>query len=735
MKSRKRVAATPGSASKPKRVDTKEAVEVLCRICPFSSTQGGVPCAVATDDERVKLIAPSSSHQVPNIAVYKFTHVFNENDTQSAIFERAALDLIEDVVRGKNSLLFTYGVSGSGKTYTMTGDVTEATMGILPRTLDVLFNSLPNLADRCVFRSDHKNGFVVMSELESALSRRMIASQPSDDVEHLTRYVEHRRVSGASIEMIYAVFVSYIEIYNDVCYDLLADPVTRSDGIRVLQSKDLRMGAKNTIYVDDIVEVEVDSSDEALKQFFKGEQRRSVADTLLNKSSSRSHSIFSIRVVMAPRQANLFYPQSDPRQINTSQLSLVDLAGSERSKRTGNMGARLAETSKINQSLLVLRQCFDKLRANQQGATTLLPVPYRESKLTYLFKNFFEGSGKVRMIVCVNPRPEDYPENLAVMSFAEVSQEVLVTRSEKVRVPLCNVIDRRQFLQWISEVDSDDSVEWSQECDSAALFKLKSSCDTESLERLRAYYQMADRRRKESLNELERREGNFELDLRKVLYRCDMKCVQLEKTQSELQDANEMIMSLSMQLRQIRHENTKLKQELRRRDIQQTSESKKSRLREVDYAQRLRGKEEAISRVRQIVASHDSRKVMRERIHPQRSSSQKSDTVTSNDASFSSSSASSGAQRGDVVERCATPRVVNGFAVMDRREGGGKGFRRRSRSAHMVGTWNRARSNLPPHMQRAAARMSKTPSKTIGLNNARVEDMPLTHEVVLENIS
>uniref|UniRef100_A0A914RP65 Kinesin motor domain-containing protein n=1 Tax=Parascaris equorum TaxID=6256 RepID=A0A914RP65_PAREQ len=105
-----------------------------------------------------------------NIGVYKFAYVFNESDTQSAIFERAALDLVEDVVRGKNSLLFTYGVSGSGKTYTMTGDVTEATMGILPRTLDVLFNSLPNLADKYVFRSDRKNGYVVMSELESALS-------------------------------------------------------------------------------------------------------------------------------------------------------------------------------------------------------------------------------------------------------------------------------------------------------------------------------------------------------------------------------------------------------------------------------------------------------------------------------------------------------------------------------------------------------------------------------------
>lgn len=37
-------------------------------------------------------------------------------------------------------LLFTYGVTGSGKTYTMTGSPKD--QGILPRCLDVIFNTI-----------------------------------------------------------------------------------------------------------------------------------------------------------------------------------------------------------------------------------------------------------------------------------------------------------------------------------------------------------------------------------------------------------------------------------------------------------------------------------------------------------------------------------------------------------------------------------------------------------------
>lgn len=39
-------------------------------------------------------------------------------------------------------------------------------------------------------------------------------------------------------------------------------------------------------------------------------------------------------------------------------------------------------------------------------------VPYRDSKVTHLFKNYFDGEGKVRMIVCVNPKADDYEETM-----------------------------------------------------------------------------------------------------------------------------------------------------------------------------------------------------------------------------------------------------------------------------------------------------------------------------------
>ncbi len=103
----------------------------------------------------------------------------------------------------------------------------------------------------------------------------------------------------------------------------------------------------------------------------------------------------------------------------------MDLAGSERTKRTCNEGDRLAEAGKINQSLSTLRKCFDQLRENQRrgGGGHSTTVSYRDAKLTYLFKPFFEGvSGRIRMIVCVNPAPAEYDETTFVMGFAELAQ-------------------------------------------------------------------------------------------------------------------------------------------------------------------------------------------------------------------------------------------------------------------------------------------------------------------------
>ena len=89
---------------------------------------------------------------------------------------------------------------------------------------------------------------------------------------------------------------------------------------------------------------------------------------------------------------------------------MVDLAGSERTSRTNNTGQRLCEAGKINQSLMALRKCLELLRENQVTGMNHI-IPYREQKITMLFKNFFEGDGSIRMVLCVNPSISDAEEN------------------------------------------------------------------------------------------------------------------------------------------------------------------------------------------------------------------------------------------------------------------------------------------------------------------------------------
>lgn len=65
---------------------------------------------------------------------------------------------------------------------------------------------------------------------------------------------------------------------------------------------------------------------------------------------------------------------------------------------------------------MALRQCIEILRENQINRTNK-KVPYRDSKLTHYFKHYFEGEGKVHMVVCVNPKIEDYDETLVCISY------------------------------------------------------------------------------------------------------------------------------------------------------------------------------------------------------------------------------------------------------------------------------------------------------------------------------
>ncbi|XP_044589354.1 kinesin-like protein KIF23 [Cotesia glomerata] len=464
----------PVSAKKPTRPrmqtsTSKDPVQVYCRIRPMQNSSD-VSCMTIISDRTIIITPPESAVNFRNVNSKEiqttFTKVFTPDTKQRDIFNNVALPLVENLIHGKNALLFTYGVTGSGKTYTMTGEPQDG--GIMPRCLDVIFNSISNYqAKKFVFKPDKLNGFDVQSETDAMLDRQgeihaglttprktngKFRRQDSDSDSNpmIIREPDESQLLTVDPDNAYAVFITYVEIYNNSVYDLLDDDDPRS---KTMQSKIVREDGNKNMYVHAVTEVEVKSADESFEVFQRGQRKRRVAHTALNAESSRSHSVFTIRLVQAPLDCDGENVIQDKRVICVSQLSLVDLAGSERTNRTKNTGQRLREAGNINNSLMTLRSCLEILRENQLQNTTKM-VPYRESKLTHMFKNYFDGEGKVRMVVCVNPRADDYDETIQVMKFAEMTQEVQVARPQATKVDLGFTPGRRQANKIFKEARS-----------------------------------------------------------------------------------------------------------------------------------------------------------------------------------------------------------------------------------------------------------------------------------------
>ncbi|XP_049762006.1 kinesin-like protein KIF23 isoform X1 [Elephas maximus indicus] len=439
---------------KGSQTNLKDPVGVYCRVRPLSFPDQEC-CIEVINNTTVQLHTPEGYRLNRNgdykETQYSFKQVFGTHTTQKELFDVVANPLVDDLLHGKNGLLFTYGVTGSGKTHTMTGSPGEG--GLLPRCLDMIFNSIGLFqAKRYVFKSNDRNSMDIQCEVDALLERQKREAMPNPKTPSSKRQIDPEFADMITVQefckaeeidedSVYGVFVSYIEIYNNYIYDLLEEvpfdpikpkwnsgsiPMRNTDFIPP-QSKLLREDKNHNMYVAGCTEVEVKSTEEAFEVFWRGQKKRRIANTHLNRESSRSHSVFNIRLVQAPLDADGDNVLQEKEQITISQLSLVDLAGSERTNRTKAEGNRLREAGNINQSLMTLRTCMEVLRENQMYGTNKM-VPYRDSKLTHLFKNYFDGEGKVRMIVCVNPKAEDYEESLQVMRFAEVTQEVEVAR-------------------------------------------------------------------------------------------------------------------------------------------------------------------------------------------------------------------------------------------------------------------------------------------------------------------
>ncbi|XP_015250659.1 PREDICTED: kinesin-like protein KIF23 isoform X1 [Cyprinodon variegatus] len=448
----------------------KDPVGVYLRVRPLTAEDEEC-CIEVISSTTVQLHAPEGFKVNRNgeykETQYSFKKVFGVSVSQLELFEHVAKPLVVDLLHGKNGLLFTYGVTGSGKTFTMTGS--PGLGGLLPRSLDMIFNSIgPFQAKRYVFKTDDKNGMEIQCEVDALLERQKrdsnftVPKTPSSrqkvdpEIGDMLRPEEACKADNVDEDSSYSIFVSYIEIYNNYIYDLLEEtqedaikpkwngggtPVRQNTDFIPPQSKILREDQNHNMYVAGCMEVEVKSAEEAFQVFWRGQKKRKVANTRLNRESSRSHSVFIIKLAQAPLDADGDNILQDKNQVSVSQLCLVDLAGSERTARTGAEGTRIREAGNINQSLLNLRTCMEILRENQMYGTNKM-VPYRDSKVTHLFKNYFDGEGKVRMVVCVNPKADDYEETMLVMRFAEMTQEVEVARP--LDRPICGFTPGRR---------------------------------------------------------------------------------------------------------------------------------------------------------------------------------------------------------------------------------------------------------------------------------------------------
>lgn len=140
-----------------------------------------------------------------------------------------------------------------------------------------------------------------------------------------------------------------------------------------------------------------------------GNQKRTIAATKMNDTSSRAHTIYRLTLTQSSVDRNT----GEEFDSLTSEINLVDLAGSERVGQTGSSGDRFGEGTKINWSLSNLRNVITALTNKHYH------VPYRDSRLTFILKNALGGNSKTAMIATISPAVDYASQTLSTLKYAQ----------------------------------------------------------------------------------------------------------------------------------------------------------------------------------------------------------------------------------------------------------------------------------------------------------------------------
>ncbi|KAM8927898.1 kinesin-like protein KIF17 [Pelodytes ibericus] len=332
-----------------------ECVKVVVRCRPMNERERDLSCQVVVtmDSSRGQCFIrkPEATEETPK--QFTFDGAYYTDHCTDQIYNEIAYPLVEGVTEGYNGTIFAYGQTGSGKSFSMQGiPDPPAQRGIIPKAFEHIFESI----------------------------------QCAENTKFLVR-------------------ASYLEIYNEEVRDLLGEDTK--------QKLELKEHPERGIYVKALSMHTVHSVAECEKIMEIGWRNRSVGYTLMNKDSSRSHSIFTINIEICSTDEN------GKDHLRAGKLNLVDLAGSERQSKTGATGERLKEATKINLSLSALGNVISSLVDGKSKH-----IPYRDSKLTRLLQDSLGGNTKTLMVACLSPADNNYDETLSTLRYANRAKNI-----------------------------------------------------------------------------------------------------------------------------------------------------------------------------------------------------------------------------------------------------------------------------------------------------------------------
>jgi len=341
---------------------------------------------------------------------FKYDGVLH-NASQEGIYMQVGQPIVRSVLDGFNGTALCYGQTGAGKTYTMSGGNDFKTRGMVPRALAQVFND--------------------------------IVEKPEQSFE---------------------IRVSYMEIYNDRIYDLLAEP-----GLANADELQIQEDSKGSISVRGLTTVAVTQEADALAMFFEGNANRAIASHSLNVNSSRSHCVFTIYISCRSRV------ESDGNTTH-SKLHFVDLAGSERLSKTGSDGAIAKEAMYINKSLSFLEQVVIALSSSAREH-----VPYRQSRLTNLLKDSLGGNCKTVMMANIWAEEQHLEETASTLKFAtrmmrvqnEATVNVTVDAEAQIRKMAKEIAELKAELQMQNQLHGKSHITYGEEYTDDEKFELQ----------------------------------------------------------------------------------------------------------------------------------------------------------------------------------------------------------------------------------------------------------------------